>query len=254
MTLVGVIFRCNNNTQEECLQRCLFGAPQSDKATYRHVNTGTKCFLLNINTKMLIGAWDAQGPPRCYQQDAFQGNFPYQVLVKQLFQQHIYLNCDQLVTNGCLGVDKFNKVQLQLTTGQVNSLMFEFRRKWQRLSESQQGQSRRVVIERMDYPPRTQQQQYTQMTRPAAQQQKFNRKRSRSEAFSNHKSFNKQKNEEKRRQLQPQQRQHVIAQQVTEEVRRTEVKHVKIYKREQQPPQRSAQRRQKDSFIPLRMP
>eukprot|EP01023_Acetabularia_acetabulum_P008005 TRINITY_DN13489_c1_g1_i2.p2 TRINITY_DN13489_c1_g1~~TRINITY_DN13489_c1_g1_i2.p2 ORF type:complete len:249 (+),score=23.32 TRINITY_DN13489_c1_g1_i2:72-818(+) len=100
MSQAGVIFRCSSLTLDECINRRLFGAPANDVGVYSHVGIGTMCFLLNISTKEVFGAWSATSAVSTHMTSAFGGKFPCQVQVQQELPEIVKMGYDPLISAG----------------------------------------------------------------------------------------------------------------------------------------------------------
>ena len=55
----GVIFHCNKETQAECINHKLFGAPGSHWEHVQHIRKGMPLLLWNMRTRQLIGKFVA---------------------------------------------------------------------------------------------------------------------------------------------------------------------------------------------------
>lgn len=76
------VFLSSNATVNECLTRCVFGAPQSAQhcAALRSIQRGSDVFLYNFSTRLLHGGFRASDPAGLnLQPGAFRGAFPVQV-------------------------------------------------------------------------------------------------------------------------------------------------------------------------------
>jgi len=86
----GVVFLCDPRTEEECLQRGLFGLPATQTAIVRSiVPESTVLFLFNVRTRTFLGVFRATGWPQqnleplAWGEDAGGGSrFPLQVRVR----------------------------------------------------------------------------------------------------------------------------------------------------------------------------
>eukprot|EP01023_Acetabularia_acetabulum_P008004 TRINITY_DN13489_c1_g1_i1.p3 TRINITY_DN13489_c1_g1~~TRINITY_DN13489_c1_g1_i1.p3 ORF type:complete len:258 (+),score=32.77 TRINITY_DN13489_c1_g1_i1:72-845(+) len=257
MSQAGVIFRCSSLTLDECINRRLFGAPANDVGVYSHVGIGTMCFLLNISTKEVFGAWSATSAVSTHMTSAFGGKFPCQVQVQQELPEIVKMGYDPLIRAGTLSCDYKNRVQLLLDQQQVSELMEELMRFIKPQEGSKRKNSRTVVWQRPEtqqmslQPPPT---QFPPVQFPTSSPAFDSKKRSREEQFEGGGSRGRGRgrgrfNGEKRRRIGSQQK-HVFSR---EEVRRTEVKHVvqtsirhetTSHKHKQRPP----------PVIPKRMP
>ena len=71
------IFICNNETEPECLQRNLFGGNEGYKRFVKKVESGTKLYLYNRDTKKLHGLFEAKGSvANNIDPSAWNGEFP----------------------------------------------------------------------------------------------------------------------------------------------------------------------------------
>jgi len=76
------IFVCTNKTEQECLQRLLFGTNKLYAANVSAVKTGDVVFLLNVNSNTLYGVFHAKSDGRHnIVPEAWKGKYPYQVEV-----------------------------------------------------------------------------------------------------------------------------------------------------------------------------
>lgn len=73
------IFKCNNQTQEECLRKHLFGARGS---WVNDVEVDSICLLYNFQSEIIYGVWRATGAKGVLEENAFDGRFPNQVKVR----------------------------------------------------------------------------------------------------------------------------------------------------------------------------
>lgn len=79
---IGWVFMCDGRTQEECLERKLFGAPKRDWRRVSQIKKGDTLFLLNYETSWLYGVFEAVTDGMMnLDGDAFGGYFPAQVRV-----------------------------------------------------------------------------------------------------------------------------------------------------------------------------
>jgi AAA+ superfamily predicted ATPase len=79
----SAIWICTVRTEEECLRRGLFGDSDAAEWKFQKLRRGDVCFLLNMETDMLIGVFEAQvGVSREIEREAWDGKFPLQVRVR----------------------------------------------------------------------------------------------------------------------------------------------------------------------------
>ena len=80
----GFIFLCNDETQDECFSRWLFGSPhRAIDDMERSIGRGTKLFLLNISSRCIYGPYYAAAKPQLQiKHNAFRSRFPAQVPVR----------------------------------------------------------------------------------------------------------------------------------------------------------------------------
>ena len=83
----GFIFTCSNKTEEECLNRMLFGTDKTYGPVVIRIRKGDLLFLVNIDTDTLYGIFKAisDGGFKLFP-EAWKGQYPYQVKVKPLTQ------------------------------------------------------------------------------------------------------------------------------------------------------------------------
>jgi hypothetical protein len=75
-------FCCNNETEEECLNRGLFGGPNNlMQQKVEEITTGTPLLLYNTQSKILQGPFFASSVVGTYVEHAWGGNFPVQVYI-----------------------------------------------------------------------------------------------------------------------------------------------------------------------------
>merc|ERR1712137_328695 len=79
----GYVFLCNHLTQEECVRNRLCGAPRRELGQMnRCITKDTKIFMLNINSRELLGVFRTHGCPDLdIDPDAFDGRFRAQVRI-----------------------------------------------------------------------------------------------------------------------------------------------------------------------------
>jgi len=79
------IMLCTNRTEEECLNRNLFGDKDWRLQFLKEIKTGDVGLLLNISKDELIGVFEAQSEPQLnIEPDAWFGQFPAQVRVEPI--------------------------------------------------------------------------------------------------------------------------------------------------------------------------
>jgi len=79
----GYVFLCNNITYQECLDRCLFGAPRRSLGGMHCIVEGTALFLFHTGNHRLLGVFEPDGLPGLdLEPDAFEGRFCAQVRVR----------------------------------------------------------------------------------------------------------------------------------------------------------------------------
>jgi len=79
----GYFFLCNNETQQECLDRKLLGATLGYKKIIPQINIGDKLFLYNYSTRRLHGVFIAVSEAQeNIEPDAWNGRYPWQVKFK----------------------------------------------------------------------------------------------------------------------------------------------------------------------------
>jgi hypothetical protein len=84
------IFICNWETEAECLQKNLFGDPNSWPM---NVIAGENCVLFNYYTNMLHGLWYAESSGKIdIDPWAWKGKFKYQISVKLVSKERITLS------------------------------------------------------------------------------------------------------------------------------------------------------------------
>ncbi len=73
------IFKCSNQTQDECLRKNLFGARGS---WVNEVEVDSVCLLYNFQSEIIYGIWRTTGAKGVLEENAFDGRFPNQVKVQ----------------------------------------------------------------------------------------------------------------------------------------------------------------------------
>ena len=94
------IFKCNNDTQDYCLQKNLFGAREQ---WTNEVEVESVCLLYNFQSEIAYGIWRATGTKGNLDETAFDGRFPNQVKVR--------------LDSGNSEIKKTTKKQIQDLTG-----------------------------------------------------------------------------------------------------------------------------------------
>ena len=61
--LPAFVFVCNEQTMGECMHRSLFGTVSRDFGAIHAIGPDTRLFLLNRDTRMLYGVWQAADAP-----------------------------------------------------------------------------------------------------------------------------------------------------------------------------------------------
>jgi len=80
---IGYVFLCNSRTEQECLQKKLFGSPKSEWKRVSQVKKGDILFLLNYQNNRLHGVFEAVSDGMMnIEPHAFDGYFPAQVRVR----------------------------------------------------------------------------------------------------------------------------------------------------------------------------
>ena len=81
--LCGFIFACTNSSQDECLNRMLFGTSRQYGAIAIKVRKGDFLFLHNLNSDLLYGIFRATSDgKKDMVPEAWGGSYPYQATVK----------------------------------------------------------------------------------------------------------------------------------------------------------------------------
>ena len=81
----GFILACTNSSQDECLNRMLFGTSRQYGAVVIRIKKGDLLFLLNLDTDLLFGIFQAVSDGKLnIESEAWNGNYPYQVKVESL--------------------------------------------------------------------------------------------------------------------------------------------------------------------------
>jgi hypothetical protein len=91
----GYVFVCRNNTQEECLERKLFGTTERYKRKVNGIREGDIIFQYNLDTGQLFGIFEARS--ECLENIvpiAWNGRFPYQVKIEWK-KQYVPINAKE---------------------------------------------------------------------------------------------------------------------------------------------------------------
>jgi len=84
MTQNAYIFFCTDKTEQECLDRMLFGGKEGYKSKVPHVKVGDLLFLYNFQSDRLHGIFTATSEAAMnIEPDAWGGGYPWQVKVEQ---------------------------------------------------------------------------------------------------------------------------------------------------------------------------
>ena len=76
----GLIFKCSDRSEEECLDRMLFASDAIAKDQVLSIEPGDSLFLLNLDTDILKGVFKAASPGgHNIIPGAWKGRYPYQV-------------------------------------------------------------------------------------------------------------------------------------------------------------------------------
>jgi hypothetical protein len=89
----GYVFTCNGRTHRECLEKNLFGAASGWPL---NVPAGSLCFLFDYEARTLSGLWQATEEVGALDDDAWNGQFPYQLRVEPLLSRVVALPRDRL--------------------------------------------------------------------------------------------------------------------------------------------------------------
>jgi hypothetical protein len=122
--LEGYLFLCSNRTQSECLQKRLFGLAHKYWGWVQQVRIGTPLFLYNIDSKTLLGPFQAASEgrlnidPRAWE-NVRPLEFPAQVIVKwdKLHELRMAYKKFHFLRDGNLC-----KLTLEQTNALINSL------------------------------------------------------------------------------------------------------------------------------------
>src|SRR5213593_149435 len=88
-TLRAHIFVCTKSTERECLEGVVFGTNKIYAEKINRVKAGDKLFLLNVDSDMLYGTFQAtSGGGFNLVPEAWKGKYPYQVKVGK-YQEEI---------------------------------------------------------------------------------------------------------------------------------------------------------------------
>src|SRR3989344_4267610 len=81
--MTGFIFRCNEKTFHECLDRKLFGELEEYLPFIKQLDVGSSVFLYNTTNWNLYGPFEATSPGNKHiEPQAWGGKFPAQIKVK----------------------------------------------------------------------------------------------------------------------------------------------------------------------------
>lgn len=81
----GYIFRCTNETEDECFKRMLFGEIPKYIDKVKNINIGDSLFLLNVSSGRFYGEFQATSRGQLnIVKEAWGGRFPCQVKVKRV--------------------------------------------------------------------------------------------------------------------------------------------------------------------------
>ena len=84
MTSNGCVFACTEKSENECLEKRLFGAGKIHEDKVLNVKKGTILFLYNLNSSVLYGPFKAVSDgQKNIEPKMWRGFYPYQVKVKQ---------------------------------------------------------------------------------------------------------------------------------------------------------------------------
>lgn len=99
----GYFFLCNNETQQECLDRKLLGSTMVYQKVIPRINPGDKLFLYNYNTRRLHGVFIAVSQSeKNIVPEAWGGMYPWQVRFENLEEQK------EISRDNFEGIVKFN--------------------------------------------------------------------------------------------------------------------------------------------------
>lgn len=119
----GYIFHCNNATQGDCEANQLLGSPQRELQQMKHcIQQDTQLFLLNLNTKCLIGAFVvAASPDRHVVPEAFGGKFSAQVRVLPMDSPLLTAQLKERIPTGPVSADELESLRSLLEQGEATS-------------------------------------------------------------------------------------------------------------------------------------
>lgn len=81
----GYIFLCSNKTQDECLERFLFGGGSDYRKVVPHVSPGDVLCLYNMISRRLYGFYEATSESAMnIVLEAWEGRFPWQVRIRPM--------------------------------------------------------------------------------------------------------------------------------------------------------------------------
>ncbi len=79
----GFVFKCTNKSEQECLDRHLFGTDRLAGDEVLSLEPGDRLFLLNVENNRLIGMFEAEScGGKGIIHEAWRGRYPYQIRVK----------------------------------------------------------------------------------------------------------------------------------------------------------------------------
>lgn len=85
--LKGFIFTCTDASQEDCFNRLLFGTSKIYGSVAMRVKKGSFLFLLNLDSDLLYGVFRAASDAGVnLDQEAWNGNYPYQVKIEPIWE------------------------------------------------------------------------------------------------------------------------------------------------------------------------
>lgn len=98
-TAKGLIFKCTDKSESECLERSLFGTDKIAGDEVLSLRPGDKLFLLNVESDKLFGIYEAKsGGERSIVQKAWKGRYPYQVEVQLLGPMRVITNAKKTLS------------------------------------------------------------------------------------------------------------------------------------------------------------
>jgi hypothetical protein len=124
----GYIFLCSDATEEECLERPLFGGTEKYVKRVTGLKKGHKLFLYNYSTKTLHGIFEAESEVQSnIVSKAWGGEYPLQVKVKRI-GSYKPISRDE-IPKGLLGFDMTGKPTSRLSAEKVGALEAIFKSK-----------------------------------------------------------------------------------------------------------------------------